>query len=306
MNPVSVVCYRALLLVSLLCSCVAASAADDSLRESLAGYIARQDARIGVAVIVDGVDTVEVNGRRDFPMMSVVKFPQALAVADFCDRSGVSLYDMVDVDASEFKTGTWSPMRDALGSESRPIPLATLLYYSLTMSDNNACDILFRLIGGPAVADSVVRSMGCDGIVIQCTEDDMHRDVGLCYLNRSTPLAMAELFDRFYRGPLCDSTAVHRFIAGTMAECATGLDRLPAPLVNAGVTIGHKTGTGDVNSQGRIMAVNDAGYVFLSGGRGYSIAVFVADSAADMASTSRMIADISAIVFDAVNGSPAR
>ena len=61
--------------------------------------------------------------------------------------------------------------------------------------------------------------------------------------------------------------------------------------------IGHKTGTGDVNSQGRIIGVNDAGYVFLPNKQGYAIAVFIADSGYGMTETEKMIADISEIAF---------
>lgn len=43
------------------------------IEERLATYIAAQDARIGVAVIIDGRDTISVNGNRDFPMLSVYK-----------------------------------------------------------------------------------------------------------------------------------------------------------------------------------------------------------------------------------------
>ena len=59
------------------------------LQTRLADYVSRQDARVGVAVIVDGKDTIDVNGRRDFPMLSVYKFPQAIAVADYCRRLGI-------------------------------------------------------------------------------------------------------------------------------------------------------------------------------------------------------------------------
>ncbi len=45
------------------------------------------------------------------------------------------------------------------------------------------------------------------------------------------------------------------------------------------------------------MAVNDAGYIYLPDNTGYAIAVFIADSAYDMNETSKIIADISEIVF---------
>lgn len=258
-------------------------------------------------MIVDGRDTVSVNGNRDFPMLSVYKFPQALAVADHCVRHGIELSDSIAISPDEIKTGTWSPLREKYGIRALSLPVRELLEFSVIQSDNNACDILFRLIGGTSAADSLMKATGFGDIVISTTEDEMHRDMYMCYLNRSTPLAMAGLFDRFYRGGLADTSQVYRAIGEMMMSCATGDRRLPAPLLPTNAEIGHKTGTGDRNSQGRLTGVNDAGYVFLPNGNGYAIAVFIADSAYDMEQTERMIADISGIVFEALlNLSPDR
>lgn len=142
-----------------------------------------------------------------------------------------------------------------------------------------------------------MKSLGYEDILITHTEDEMHRDPYLCYLNRTTPIEMARLFDRFYRQGMRHDSPLHEFIAASMMFCQTGLDRLPAPLISTDAMIGHKTGTGDRNSQGRIMAINDAGYIFMPNKAGYAIAVFVADSPYDMAETSKIIADISEIVF---------
>ncbi len=73
-----------------------------------------------------------------------------------------------------------------------------------------------------------------------------------------------------------------------LERCHTGVDRLPAPFLSKDVIIGHKTGTGFVNSQGRLSAINDCGYVRFPDGNRYVIAVFVADSAYDIIETSKM------------------
>lgn len=267
------------------------------LQARIESYVADKHARIGVAVIIDGVDTVAVNGADAFPMMSVFKFPQALAVADYCSVHGILPDDTIAVAASEIHYDTWSPMREQLGVTDLNITLAGLLDYSLGLSDNNACDILFRLIGGTTSADSLMRALGFGDIRILLTEADMHRDPSSCRLNSSTPLAMARLFDLFYAGGLQKSSPVHRAIGSIMLNCRTGSDRLPAPLADTDALIGHKTGTGDVDARGRIMALNDAGSVFLPDGHRYAIAVFVADSAYDMPETARIIADISDMVY---------
>lgn len=272
----------------------------DSLRRlqhDLTSFVEKKDARIGIAVIINGKDTVSVNGTKDFPMMSVFKFPQALAVADYCQKSGIGLTDSIFIKSEEMKEDTWSPMRDQYGVRDIKLPVSELIDFILQQSDNNASDVLFRVIGGTSVADSLMKSLGYSDILISHTEDEMHRDPYLCYLNRTTPIEMARLFDRFYREEMRHDSSFHEFIAASMMSCQTGLDRIPAPLIHTDAMIGHKTGTGDRNSQGRIMAVNDAGYIYLPDKTGYAIAVFVADSAYDMTETSKIIADISEIVF---------
>ena len=225
-----------------------------SMTSLLKDFAAGKDARIGIAVIINGRYTVSVNGHRDFPMLSVYKFPQAIAVADYCVRHGISSADTVAVGHEEILADTWSPMRDRYGIRDLRLPLSELLAYSLQQSDNNACDILFRLIGGPQAADSLMNTLGFDDIVMASTEEEMHGDTYLCYQNRSTPLAMARLFDRLYRQGMRSESAMLETIATMMIQCATGLNRLPAPMAGTNAMIGHKTGTGDRNSQGRIMA----------------------------------------------------
>lgn len=263
----------------------------------LKNYVANQDARIGVAVIVGGRDTIMVNGRKDFPMMSVFKFPLALVVAEWADSIGMSFADSLSVDEEELFEDTYSPMLKKYGRRPISMALGELLEWSLVESDNNACDILLKRVGGIEGANRIMRQLGLpDEITIGASEADMHIDLGLCYLNRATPLAMAELLDAY------DTRLRHRsesfaLISPMLEMCRTGLDRLVAPLAKYDAVVGHKTGTGDLNSQGRIMAVNDCGYVHLSDGRRYVVAVFVADSSYDMDASSRIIADISEIIF---------
>lgn len=290
-----------LLFILLYCSvsaCLNAAMPEiDSLQKKLEDYVNDKDARIGVAVIVNGKDTVEVNGYSDFPMLSVFKFPQALAVVDFCNKKGCSLDSILYISADKIRENTWSPMREKYGSTDIFLPVRDLLEFSVVYSDNNACDILFDFIGGVSVADSLMKAMGYDNIVMNANEDDMHRDLYLCYTNRSTPVEMAALSDRFNTG-IRNVSDGYSFIAGLMESCATGQDRLASVLSGErGIVLGHKTGTGDINSQGKIIAVNDAGYFNFPDGNRYAIAVFVADSGYDLKYTSNMIADISEIVF---------
>lgn len=268
-----------------------------ALAQTLEQFTADKDAGIGIAVLIDGKDTVSINGDSHFPMLSVYKFPQALAVTDYCLKNNISFADSIHIDAEEIKENTWSPMRDKYTVTALTLPISELIQYSVEQSDNNACDILFRMIGGPEYVDEFLKAAGISNIAIVSTEEEMHRDTDLCHKNSSTPVGMAVLLDKFDM-ELRGKSKEYSDIASMMENCKTGTDRILAPLIDSGAKIGHKTGTGDVNPQGRIIGINDVAYVHLPNGRRYALAVFIADSPYDMATTSEIIAGISKIVFD--------
>ena len=78
-----------------LCPVLALQAGWGDLQEQLRRMVADKKAQVGIAVIVDGRDTLTVNNDVRYPMMSVFKFHQALAVADACGRRGVSFDTLV-------------------------------------------------------------------------------------------------------------------------------------------------------------------------------------------------------------------
>jgi len=53
---------------------------------------------------------IGINEDERFAMHSVMKFPQALYVANYLCRKGLALDDTIVVDKSELMQGTWSPM----------------------------------------------------------------------------------------------------------------------------------------------------------------------------------------------------
>jgi beta-lactamase class A len=158
------------------------------LQEQLRRMVADKKAQVGIAVILDGRDTLTVNNDVRYPMMSVFKFHQALAVADACGQRGVSFDTLVHVRPDDLHPDTYSPLRDKYPDGNLSLSVGELLKYTLHLSDNNACDILFRVFGGPAATDEYLRSMGLRDFAIEVTEDDMHRDLADCYRNWTTPL----------------------------------------------------------------------------------------------------------------------
>ena len=259
---------------------------ETQLKEAIKG----KKAEIGIAVIIDGKDTVTVNNDIHYPLMSVFKFHQALALADYMGKQRQSLETRLPIKKSDLKPDTYSPLRDKYPQGGIEMSIADLLKYTLQQSDNNACDILFDYQGGPNAVNKYIHSLGIRECAIAGTETAMHEDLNLCYENWTTPLAAAELVEIFRKKPIFQ----------TMIECQTGQDRLVAPLLDKKVTVGHKTGTGDLNAKGQQIGCNDIGFVLLPGGRTYSIAVFVKDSEENNQANSKIIADISRIVYEYV------
>ncbi len=266
---------------------------ETQLKEAIKG----KKAEIGIAVIIDGKDTVTVNNDIHYPLMSVFKFHQALALADYMGKQKQSLETRLPIKKSDLKPDTYSPLRDKYPQGGTEMSIADLLRYTLQQSDNNACDILFNYQGGPDAVNKYIHSLGIRECAIAGTETAMHEDLNLCYENWTTPLAAAELVEIFRKKPLFPNV-YKDFIFQTMVECQTGQDRLVAPLLDKKVTVGHKTGTGDLNAKGQQIGCNDIGFVLLPGGRTYSIAVFVKNSEENNQANSKIIANISRIVYE--------
>ena len=290
----------ALVAIAMLCSC-SSTGKYDKLQLSLTEFVKDKDANIGIAIIIDSGDTISVKGDKEFPMLSIYKFPIALAFAEHCRSRNLPFDYPVSVFPEDLHPDTYSPMTETILASSRlttdtlKMPAIQLAAYMLQQSDNNASDIVLRETGGAESVDSYLKALGISQVNVRNSEADMHTDQTLCYDKTATPIAMASLIDKFDR-EFKDSISLE--IKQLMETCSTGTGRLAQPLSGSNARIGHKTGTGFILPDGRIMAVNDAGYIHMPGnGHRYSIAVFVENSGYDMTDTESIIAEISRIVF---------
>lgn len=306
MRRIRLNCLLAGLVLSASLSSVSMNA---GIRGDIRRITAGKDAITGVAVITPEGKMIRVGNCRKYPLMSVFKLHQAMAVADSLDRAGLPLSTRIPVYRKDLLPDTYSPMRDhlldSMSTASAGWPamesVARLLQYTLQMSDNNACDILFRHFGGPLKTEKYIRSLGIRGFSISVNEEMMHADLQDCYLNWSHPSSAARLVRMLEDGGIYTDRTYSDFIVRTMEECTTGTDRLAAPLAGSGAVIGHKTGTGDRNGNGKIIGTNDIGFVRLPDGRRYIAAVFVKDSALSAGETSAIIAEISRLVLEHIN-----
>lgn len=269
-----------------------------SLRDSISCIVSEYPGEIGVALILNNRDTVAVNNRNIYPMMSVFKLHQALAVCKDLDNKGLSLDTLITIRRSELDPDTWSPMMKEHTDSVFTLPVSELLRYTLTMSDNNASNLLFGKLVGTAATDSFIATLiPRQSFRIAFTESEMSADHQKSYVNSTSPLGAAMLINRLFNDSIVSSDK-QQFIIRTLQECKTGNDRIVAPLSGkTGVKIAHKTGSGYTTAEGVLMAHNDVAYITLPDGTSYSLAVFVKDFKGNETEAATAIARISERVY---------
>ncbi|OJV20227.1 MAG: hypothetical protein BGO21_12725 [Dyadobacter sp. 50-39] len=256
---------------------------------------------VGVGVMdLKTKGTLLINQDHKFPMQSTFKFPLAIAVLDLVDKGKYKLDQKIHVTREELDQQTHSPMRDKLPNRDFDITLGELISYSVSESDNNACDILFRLAGGTRKVNDYIHSLGVKDIAIVATEREMKAGWEVQYTNYARPSAYLQLLQiAFERNKL--SKASHDFLWKVLVEGPTGLKRIKG-LLPKGTEVAHKTGTSNTNDKGITAATNDAGIMKLPNGKAIAVVVFVSDAAADMDTRERVIAQVAKAAWDYYGG----
>jgi len=273
------------------------SAQNDSLRTKIERIVEEAQGNVGAAIIgIENKDTLTVNGDKIFPMQSVYKFPLALAVLNQVDKGNLSLDQKIFVKKKELLPNTWSPLREKYPNGNVNITLDEILTFTVTMSDNNGCDILFKLLGGPKKVNDLIHSIGIKDIAIMATEEEMHKDWEVQFTNWCTPYAMGQLLSLFYQSEIL-SVKSTEYLIQTMVKTTTGTKRIKG-FLPAGTTVAHKTGSSGRNDAGVIGALNDAGIVTLPNRNHFAIVVFISNSTAEESVCEKVIAEIAKAVWD--------
>ncbi len=274
--------------------CATNSVAD--LQKDFAGIAKDANGKVGVAVeLLETKESILLNGQEKFPMQSVYKLPIGMAVLHRVDEGTLKLEQLIRVTTNDFVTKMQhSPIRDAhpLGAE---LSVSNLLRQMISESDGTACDVLLRLLGGPASVDHYLRTLDVTNVVVATTEKEMGQDELVQYRNWATPEGMTELLEMFHAGRGF-SVPSRQMLLQFLTETSTSPRRIKG-LLPAGTRVAHKTGSSRmVNRLSR--ATNDAGIVTLPDGRHLAIAVFVSDSVADNVTREAVIARISRAAWD--------
>ena len=269
------------------------------LKNRIDSLLNGKKATVGIAVWTDKGDMLRYNDHVHFPLLSVFKFHVALAVLDKMDKQSISLDSIVSIKASQMLPNTYSPLRKKFPDQDFTITLRELMQYSISQSDNNACDILIEYAGGIKHINDYIHRLSIDSFNLSETEDGMHSSFEAVYRNWSTPSAMARLLRTADEKELFSNKELKDFLWQTMIDTETGANKLKG-MLPAKTVVGHKTGSSDRNADGMKTADNDAGLVILPDGRKYYIAAFVMDSYETDEDNANIIARISRMVYDAM------
>lgn len=290
--------HRITYLISIIAILITAPshAQKDQLRKELRQITSSISGIVGVAVKhLENNDTLSVNGSAHFPMQSVYKFPLALAILDQVDKGKLSLEQKVHLSKNDYFS-TWSPLMKKYPDADVDIPLSEILYFTAAQSDNAGCDILFRMLGGPVVADGYIHSLGVKNIAIVNTERELHQGWNVQFDNWSTPIAMTQLLEIFHEGNILSKQS-HDFLWKAMLEVPMGGKRIKG-LLPEGTVVAHRTGTGARNDKGIAGAVNNTGIMVLPDGKHVALTVFVTRASEEDSKLEEVIAKIARRVYD--------
>jgi beta-lactamase class A PER len=283
-----------LLLILVLSSCFV-SAQSPALKEQIESIVAGKKATVGVAVWgPDDLEPLLIQPFEKFPMQSVFKLHLAMLVLHQVDLGKMELSQSITVKRAEVLQNTWSPMMKEHSGNEFVVTLQQLLQYSVSHSDNVACDLLFELVGGPSALHTYVQSIGIKETEVVANEAQMHADDQIQYKNWTSMKGAAQILQKFEQKELLSKTS-QALLWQWMVETTTGPKRLRG-LLPADTVVAHKTGYSGIRA-GKTAATNDVGVIILPDGRPLLVAVFVKDSTESTQTNENTIAQIALAAY---------
>ena len=285
-----------LLILSLLIS-IFSFAQNSELKKEINQITKDKKATVAVSVLdFETNKSYDINGDKALPMLSVFKFHIALAVLAQVDEGKLNLDQKIFIKKADLLENTWSPILKKYPEGNIEMPLSELLKYTVAQSDNNGCDILLRMLGGTENVQKYFDDLKVKDFTIIADEAKMHQGFEFMYWNTTTTNSANRLLKDFFDGKIVSKKSTD-FLLKTMYETNTGTTKIIAQLP-AGTPVAHKTGSSGKDKTGLTVAENDIGIITLPNGKHYAISAFVSDSMESEETNTKMIADISKLVFD--------
>jgi beta-lactamase class A len=274
-------------------------AAQTPLHQQIAEIAKDAKGTVYVACSLPGTQLdCDLNEHGHPPMQSTFKFPLAMAVLHQIELGKLQLDQPIRFLKSD-RSVTYSPLQDEFPEADVDVPLRKLIKLSVESSDNSATDIELRLIGGPAVLQQYLDSLGFAAIHQQDSEHTLHGDQKLQYRDYAEPTAMVALLRLLADHPPLNPE--HTALLNTWMLEATSSPHRIKGLLPVGTPVAQKSGSSG-EEFGMIPATNDVGLITLPDGRRLAVAIFVTDAHADQATCEAVIARIAqAIVIATIS-----
>jgi len=292
-----------LLLLTLLFSfnCIHTKAQSiDSLRLKINEVLKNKSATVAIAMKGNNPkDTLSINGNNHLPMQSVFKFHLALAVLHQVDQGNFSLNEKISIDKEllDKYNHLWSPIRKKYPNGA-VLTLAEIIKYTVALSDNIGCDLLFKLVGGTEVVQSYLHKVGIKDIAIIHNEIIMQSEWELQYENWTTANSTNNVLQLFFENDNnLLSLGSYNFLLNVLKGTITGKKSIKG-LLPQNTVVAHKTGHSGKNKRGLTGALNDIGIVFLPNGKHFYLSILVSNSKEDTTVNKKIIADIAKLTWD--------
>ncbi len=252
--------------------------------------------KVGISITnINTNEKISINGNEKFPMQSVYKFPLAIAVFDQIDKGNLKLDQKMTLDKSDLLPNTHSPLRQKY-PQGTDITLKEIIEKTVSESDNNGCDYLFRLLGGCKKVNTFIKKHVASGINIVFTEEEMHKDSTTQYTNYAQPAALNTLLVKFYTGKILSKNS-KASLWEMLTETKTAPNRIKG-LLPKGTLVGHKSGWSGGDDRGFTNAINDVGIVILPNGTAFAITILISDTFEKSEKSDELSSKISKIAFD--------
>jgi beta-lactamase class A len=263
----------------------------ENLRSDLNQLIGSFDAQVGVGVKhLESGDTLTINNSFQYPTQSVYKFPLALAILKEVDLGKLTIDQKINITKEDLHSNTWSPLAKEYPNGNVDLTIEQLLSYTVSKSDNNTCDILFKILGGPKEVEKQMRDWGYFNIAIQTTEVEMHIGGDSAQqANWCQPFELIQMLEDFYLGKLISEKST-KILMLQMIETSTGEKRIKGLLPKKTITA-HKTGSGN-------KVVNDVGIITLPDGTHLILSVFICNAKEEYEASEELVAKISKATYD--------
>jgi beta-lactamase class A len=276
-------------------SLLALSQSRDSVVEQIQARIsAEPGAQVGIAYVdLASGDTLFLNADTSFHAASTMKVPVMIELfrransGSFRMDQGLLMVNQFGsiVDGSPYSLDVGSDSDSTLYHRiGQRVRVDTLLRLMITRSSNFATNTLITLVGADAVTRSM-RSLGAQRIqVLRGVEDGKAFEKGMN--NTTTARDLAIILRAIEEGRAASPAATHEMLAILLAQEFN--EKIPAGLP-PGTRVAHKTG--------EITAVShDAAIIYPTGRKPY-VLVVLTRGIADGTKSSKLIADISTILF---------